>query len=170
MPTSSASKSWGYDSGYESLGLNQVSNKKKKAIKGKNPMRAERALIPLEVSEQARQQLESIRHSRSQPYTTWSSEQRLSCWPRMGGPTKPLRTHLRSRLQRWVIGVGGLSYRGSKGIGFCDEVHPEGEPSPSHKDSDGTDLNGTIECLLNLRSVRDQFADAGARSFVRQAR
>ena len=31
----------------------------------------------------------------------------------------------------------------------------------SHSDLDGTYLNGTIECLLKLRSVRDQFADAG---------
>ena len=36
-----------------------------------------------------------------------------------------------------------------------------GKQSPSHSNSDDLDLNHTIECLLNLRSVRDQFADAG---------
>ena len=118
-------------------------------------MRAERALIPLEVSEQARQQLESIRHSRSQPNDLVQRAE-IVLLAADGWPNQAIANTLEvspSTVGNWCR---RFELQGLKGIGFCDEVHPEGEPSPSHS----TDLNGTIECLLNLRSVRDQFADA----------
>lgn len=116
--------------------------------------------LPMEVSEKTRQQLESIMHSGSQPKDLVLRAE-IVLLAADGWPNQAIANTLEispSTVGNWCR---RFELQGLKGIGFCDEVHPEGEPSPSHSDSDGTDLNGTIECLLNLRSVRDQFDDAG---------
>ena len=117
-------------------------------------------LLPVELSEKTRQKLESIRHSRSQPYSLVQRAE-IVLLAVDGWPNQAIANALEispSTVGKWCR---RFEEQGLEGIGFCDEVRPEGKPSPSHKDSDGTELNGTIECLLKLRSVRDQFADAG---------
>ena len=122
-------------------------------------MRTERTLVPLEVNEQTRQQLESIMHSRSQPHNLVQRAEIV--WLAADGwHNQAIADILEispSTVVRWRR---QFEEQGLKGIGFCDEVHPEGKQSSSHSDSDDTDLNGLIECLLKLRSVRDQFANA----------
>ena len=117
-------------------------------------------LLPVELSEKTRQKLESIRHSRSQPYSLVQRAE-IVLLAVDGWPNQAIANALEispSTVGKWCR---RFEEQGLEGIGFCDEVRPEGKPSPSHRDSDGTELNGTIECLLKLRSVRDQFADAG---------
>ena len=117
-------------------------------------------LLPVELSEKTRQKLESIRHSRSQPRSLVQRAE-IILLATDGWPNQAIANTLEispSTVVRWCR---QFEEQGLKAIGFCDEVHPEGEPPPTHSDSDGTDLNGTIECLLDLRSVRDQFVDAG---------
>ncbi len=123
-------------------------------------MRTERTLVPLEVSEKTRQQLESIRHSRSQPHNLVQRAE-IVLLAADGWSNQAIADGLEispSTVGNWCR---RFEEQGLKGIGFCDEVSPEGKPSPSRSDSDSTDLNSTIEGLLKLRSVRDQFADAG---------
>lgn len=117
-------------------------------------------LLPVELSEKTRQKLESIRHSRSQPHSLVQRAE-IVLLAVDGWPNQAIANALEispSTVVRWCR---RFEEQGLEGIGFCDEVHPAGKPSPSHSGSDGTKLNGTIECLLKLRSVRDQFADAG---------
>ena len=117
-------------------------------------------LLPVELSEKTRQKLESIRHSRSQPRSLVQRAE-IILLATDGWPNQAIANTLEispSTVVRWCR---QFEEQGLKAIGFCDEVHPEGEPPPTHSDSDGTDLNGTIECLLDLRSVLDQFVDAG---------
>ena len=123
-------------------------------------MREERTLVPLEVSEQTRQQLESIRHSRSQP-NRLSQRAEIVLLAADGWPNQAIASAL--EISPTTVGKWCRQFKeqGLEGIGFYDEVCPEGELSPPYSDSDSTDINSTIECLLNLRSVRDQFADAG---------
>ena len=123
-------------------------------------MREERTLVQLEVSEQTRQQLESIRHSRGQP-NGLSQRAEIVLLAADGWPNQAIASAL--EISPTTVGKWCRQFKeqGLEGIGFYDEVCPEGELSPSHSDPDSTDLNSTIECLLNLRSVRDQFADAG---------
>ena len=116
-------------------------------------------LLPVELSEKTRQKLESIRHSRSQPYSLVQRAE-IVLLAADGWPTQAIVNALEISPTKVVRWCQRFEEQELKGIGFCDEVDPEGEPLP-HSDSDNTELNGTIECLLKLRSVRDQFADAG---------
>ena len=116
--------------------------------------------LSVEVSEKTRRQLESIRHSGSQSNDLVRRAE-IVLLAADEFPNQDIADTLEissSTVGKWCR---RFEEQGLKGIGFCDEMRPEGEPSPSHSDSDNTDLNSTIECLLNLRSVRDQFADAG---------
>ena len=51
--------------------------------------------------------------------------------------------------------------QGFESLGLNWKGDPKGKPSPLHEDSDGSNISNPIECLLRLRSVRDQFRDAG---------
>lgn len=116
--------------------------------------------LPMELSEKTRHQLESIMHSGSQSNDLVRRAE-IILLAADGFPNQAIANTLEispSTVVRWCK---LFEEQGLEGIGLCDEVYPEGELSPPHSDSDGTDLNGTIECLLNLRSVRDQFDDAG---------
>ena len=116
-------------------------------------------LLPVELSEKTRQKLESIRHSRSHPYGLVQRAE-IVLLAVDGWPNQAIANTLDispSTVGKWCR---RFEEQGLEGIGFYDEVRPEGKLSPSHRDSDSTELNGTIECLLKLRSVRDQFADA----------
>lgn len=110
-------------------------------------------LLPVELSEKTRQKLESIRCSRSQPHNLVQRAE-IVLLAADGWPNQAIANALEISPTTVVRWCQRFEEQGLKGIGFCDEVHPEGN-------SDGTDLNSTIECLLKLRSVRDQFADAG---------
>lgn len=116
-------------------------------------------LLPVELSEETRQKLESIRHSRSQPYSLVQRAE-IVLLAVDGWPNQAIANTLETSPSTVVKWCQRFEEQGLKGIGFCDEMSPEGKSSSSRNDSDDTDLNGTIECLLNLRSVRDQFADA----------
>lgn len=110
-------------------------------------------LLPVELGEKTRQKLESIRCSRSQPHNLVQRAE-IVLLAADGWPNQAIANALEISPTTVVRWCQRFEEQGLKGIGFCDEVHPEGN-------SDGTDLNSTIECLLKLRSVRDQFADAG---------
>ena len=110
-------------------------------------------LLPVELSEKTRQKLESIRCSRSQPHNLVQRAE-IVLLAADGWPNQAIANALEISPTTVVRWCKRFEEQGLKGIGFCDEVHPEGN-------SDGTDLNSTIECLLKLRSVRDQFANAG---------
>ena len=110
-------------------------------------------LLPVELSEKTHQKLESIRCSRSQPHNLVQRAE-IVLLAADGWPNQAIANALEISSTTVVRWCQRFEEQGLKGIGFCDEVHPEGN-------SDGTDLNSTIECLLNLRSVRDQFDDAG---------
>ena len=117
-------------------------------------------LVPIEVNDKTRQKLESIRHSRSQPHSLVQRAE-IVLLAADGFPNQAIANTLEispSTVRKWCR---RYEEQGIKGIGFYEEVRPKSKPSPSHSDSDGTDLNRTIGCLLSLRSVRDQFADAG---------
>jgi len=116
-------------------------------------------LLPVELNEETRQKLESIRHSRSQPYSLVQRAE-IVLLSVDGWPNQAIANTLEISPSTVVKWCQRFEEQGLKGIGFCDEMSPEGKSSSSRNDSDDTNLNGTIECLLNLRSVRDQFADA----------
>ena len=116
-------------------------------------------LLPRELSTATRRKLDAIRRSQG-PAHSLVQRAEIILLAADGWPCQAIANTLDvspSTVLRWCR---RFEEQGLKGLGCHGEGHPTDKPSPTQEDSDGSNISNTIECLLRLRSVCDQFKDA----------
>ena len=116
-------------------------------------------LLPRELSTATRRKLDAIRRSQG-PAHSLVQRAEIILLAADGWPCQAIANTLDvspSTVRRWCR---RFEEQGLKGLGCHGEGHPTDKAAPRHGDSDGSNISNTIECLLRLRSVCDQFKDA----------